>query len=151
LYKGSESARNNLTKDPIFLILKGYIGRCYCSSTQDSMAEHEDGTLASQSLRDENHFQNKLDLTEVDKNSHPSELNVSWESIFELGILAKTSDGMPCGNVICSYKDNIVVIDFGRSRLLNEYLIPISRVKGYDGKYIYLTVPNETNLQLYVY
>lgn len=115
------------------------------------MAEHEDGTLASQPLRDEIRFLNKVNSTEVDRNSHVSELNVSWDSIYELGILAKTSDDMPCGNVICTYKDNIVVIDFGSFRLLNEYIIPISRIKGYDGKYIYLSVPNETNLQPYVY
>jgi hypothetical protein len=115
------------------------------------MDEHEDGTLASQPLRDENHLLNKLGLTEVDRNFHAYELNMSWDSISELRILAKTSDGMPCGNVVCRYKDNIVVIDFGSFRLLNEYLIPISRIKGYDGKYIYLSVPNETNLQPYVY
>lgn len=115
------------------------------------MVEYEDGTLVSQPLRDEKHFQNKAPLDEVDTNSHASELNVRWESISELGILAKTSDGMPCGNVICTYKDNVVVIDFGSFRLLNEYIIPISRIKGYDGKYIYLSVPNVTNLQPYVY
>lgn len=115
------------------------------------MVEYEDGTLVSQPLRDEKHFQNKAPLDEVDRNSHASELNVRWESISELGILAKTSDGMPCGNVICTYKDNVVVIDFGSFRLLNEYIIPISRIKGYDGKYIYLSVPNVTNLQPYVY
>lgn len=119
-------------------------------STQYSMATYEDGTLASQPLRDENHFQNEH-LSEVDRNSHASDLNVHWESISELGILAKTSDGMPCGNVIGTYRDNIVVVDFGSFRLLNEYVIPISRIKGYDGKYIYLSVPNETNLQPYVY
>ncbi|MGA7367598.1 MAG: hypothetical protein WBX01_00580 [Nitrososphaeraceae archaeon] len=114
------------------------------------MGENEDGTWASRP-RDENHFLNKVHLDDVDRNSNASELSVSWESISELGILAKTSDGMPCGNVICTYKDNIVVIDFGSFRLLNEYIIPISRVKGYDGKYIYLSVSNETNLQPYVY
>jgi hypothetical protein len=113
------------------------------------MAEYEDGTLASQPLRDENPFTNKV--TEVDRHSHVSELNVCWDSISELGILAKTSDGMPCGSVICAYRDNIVVIDFGRFRLLNEYIIPFSRIKGYDGKNLYLSVPNETNLQPYVY
>jgi hypothetical protein len=115
------------------------------------MAEYEDGTLASQPLRDGDHFLNKAHLTDANSNSHGSELNVSWESISELGILAKTSDGMPCGNVICTYKDNIVVIDFGSFRLLNEYIIPISRIEGYDGKYIYLSVPNETNLKPYMY
>jgi hypothetical protein len=53
--------------------------------------------------------------------------------------------------VISTYRDNIVVIDFGSFRLLNEYIIPISRIKDYDGKYIYLSVPDETNLQPYVY
>lgn len=115
------------------------------------MAEYEDETLESQPLRDENHFLNKINLPEVERNSHGSELNVSWETISELGILVKTSDGMACGNVICTYKDNIVVIDFGSFRLHNEYIIPISRIKGYDGKYIYLSVPNETNLRPYVY
>lgn len=110
------------------------------------MAKQEDGTLASQPLRDENAF-----LIESAINSNTSELNGRWESISELGILAKTGDGTPCGNVICTYKDNIVVIDFGNFRLLNEYIIPISRIKGYDGKYIYLSVSNETNLQPYVY
>jgi hypothetical protein len=110
------------------------------------MAEHEDGTWASQPLGDENPY-----LTKIATNSNASELNVRWESISELGILAKTGDGMPCGNVICTYKDNIVVIDFGNFRLLNEYIIPISRIKRYDGKYIYLSVPNETNLQPYMY
>lgn len=110
------------------------------------MAEHEDGIWASQPLRDENSYLNKEAI-----NSNASELNVRWETISELGILAKTGDGMSCGNVICTYKDNIVVIDFGNFRLLNEYIIPISRIKGYDGKYIYLSVPNETNLQPYVF
>jgi hypothetical protein len=113
------------------------------------MAENEDGTLASQPLRDENPFQNKTHLTEAGGISRTLELSASWESISELGILAKTSDGMQCGNVICTYKDNIVIIDFGSFRLLNEYIIPISCIKEYDGKYIYLNVPNETNLQPY--
>lgn len=143
--------QNNLTKDSIFLILKGYIARCQCASTKYSMAKHEDGTLASQPLQDEKLFVSKEDITEVDRNSYASHTKVVWESISELGILAMTSDGIPCGNVICKYKDNIVVIDFGRFRLLNEYIIPISRIKGYDGKYIYLSVSNETNLQPYVY
>ena len=115
------------------------------------MAEYEDETLASQPLKDENHILNKTHLTEVERNPHASDLNVRWELISELGILAKTNDGMPCGNVICTYRDNIVVIDFGSFRLLNEYIIPISRIKEYDGKYIYLSVANETNLQPYVY
>jgi hypothetical protein len=115
------------------------------------MAKNEDGTLASHPLRDENHFPDKEDIDEVDRNSYPSDFKVSWDSISELGILAKTGDGMSCGKVICTYKDNIVVIDFGSFRLLNEYIIPISRIKGYDGKYIYLSVPNETNLMPYVY
>jgi hypothetical protein len=140
-----------LTKDSISLILKGYIGRCYCPSTQYSMAEYEDGTFASQPFRDNIHFNNKADSSEVSRNPHSSKLNVRWESISELGILAKTSNGMPCGNVISTYRDNIVVIDFGIFRLLNEYIIPISRIKDYDGKYIYLSVPDETNLQPYVY
>jgi len=118
-------------------------------STQNSMAKNEDGTLASHPLRDENHFPDKED--ELDRNSYPSDFKVSWDSISELGILAKTGDGMSCGKVICTYKDNIVVMDFGSFRLLNEYIIPISRIKGYDGKYIYLSVPNETNLMPYVY
>ena len=115
------------------------------------MAKHEEGTLTSQPLQDEKLFVNKEDITEVDRNSYASHTKVVWESISELGILAMTSDGIPCGNVIFKYKDNIVVIDFGRFRLLNEYIIPISRIKGYDGKYIYLSVSNETNLQPYVY
>jgi hypothetical protein len=115
------------------------------------MAEYEDGTFPSQPFRDKNHFNNKADSSEVSRNPHSSELNVRWESISELGILAKTSNGMPCGNVISTYRDNIVVIDFGSFRLLNEYIIPISRIKDYDGKYIYLSVPDETNLQPYVY
>jgi hypothetical protein len=115
------------------------------------MAENEDGTLASQPLRDKIHFKIKTHLTDSDRTSSALELSASWESISELGILAKTSDGMLCGNVICAYKDSIVIIDFGSSRLLNEYIIPISCIKEYDGKYIYLTVPNETNLQPYAY
>ena len=110
------------------------------------MADHEDGSWVSEPLRDEN-----PSLINSATNSNTSELNVRWESISELGIRAKTGDGTPCGNVICTYRDNIVVIDFGNFRLLNEYIIPISRIKRYDGKYIYLSVPNETNLQPYVY
>jgi hypothetical protein len=115
------------------------------------MAEYEDGIFASQPFRDKNHFSKKADLSEVSRSHHSSELNVRWESISELGILAKTSNGMPCGNVISTYRDNIVVINFGSYRLLNEYIIPISRIKGYDGKYIYLSVLDESNLQPYVY
>jgi len=115
------------------------------------MAKKEEGTLASHTLRDENRFPDKEDIDEVDRNSYPSDFKVSWDSISELGILAKTGDGMSCGKVICTYKDNIVVMDFGSFRLLNEYIIPISRIKEYDGKYIYLSVPNETNLMPYVY
>ena len=115
------------------------------------MAKHEDGTLTSQPLRDEKHSLGKEEITEVDRNSYSPHTKVVWESISELGILAKTSDGIPCGNVICKYKDNIVIIDFGRFRLLNEYIIPISRIKEYDGKYIYLSVSHGTNLQPYVY
>ncbi len=115
------------------------------------MAENEDGTLASQPLQDKNHSQNKTHLTKAGGIPRTSELSASWKSISELGILAKTSDGMQCGNVICTYRDNIVIIEFGRSRLLNEYIIPISCIKEYDGKYIYLNVTNETNLQPYSY
>lgn len=124
---------------------------CEYASTQNSMAKNEDGTLASHPLGDEKFFPDKEDIDEVDRNNYPSDLKVSWDSISELGILAKTGDGMSCGKVICTYKDNIVVIDFGRFRLLNEYIIPISRIKGYDGKYIYLSVPNETKLLPYMY
>jgi hypothetical protein len=115
------------------------------------MAENEDRRLAPQPLQDENHFLNKAHLTEVGGISRTFELDPSWESLSELGILAKTSDGIQCGNVICTYKDNIVIIDFGNFRLRNEYIIPISCIKEYDGKCVYLNVPNETNLQPYSY
>jgi len=115
------------------------------------MAEHEDRTLPSQPLQDEKLYLNKENMSEIERNSCASRLKVSWESISDLGILAKTNDGMPCGNVICTYKDNIVVIDFGRFRLLNEYVIPISRIKEYDGKFFHLSVSNESDLRPYVY
>ena len=46
------------------------------------MAKNEDGTLASHPLRDENHFPDKEDIDEVDRNRHPSDFKVSWDSIY---------------------------------------------------------------------
>ena len=145
------ATQNKLTKDTIFLAFEMYIESRQCQGIQYSMAEYEDRTTASQPLREEYHFRNKEQHIETDRNHIAPDLNVSWDSIAELGLLAKTSDGIPCGNVICKYKDNIVVMDFGSFRLQNEYIIPISRINGYDGKYVYLSVTDETNLEPYSY
>lgn len=115
------------------------------------MDEHEDMTLTSQPLRYKDRNPEDVRSSGISRNFHTCELNLSWDSISELGILAKTSDNMPCGKVISTYKDNIVVMDFGTFGLLNGYMIPISRIKAYDGKYIYLSIPDEANLQPYVY
>jgi hypothetical protein len=99
---------------------------------------------------DENFLINK-EMGKASDELNPCDPKVSWDTICELGIPAKTGDGMSCGNVICTYKDNIIVIHFGKFKLLNEYMIPISRIKRYDGRFIYLSVPDETTLQPYMY
>jgi hypothetical protein len=63
-------------------------------------------------------------------------------TIYDSKVLAKTKEGLPCGNVVDEYDDNIVVIDF-RSSSSQEYLVPKSRVEGYDGKYLYLNIQRE--------
>ena len=115
------------------------------------MDEHEDTTLTPQPLGNKDRNPGDVRSSGIGRNFHTYELNLSWDSISELGILAKTCDNMPCGKVISTYKDNIIVMDFGIFGLLNGYMIPISRIKAYDGKYIYLSIPDEANLQPYVY
>lgn len=110
-----------------------------------------DRSQSSHTTDSNNNIQNRRETSEFGEEASLCDLEVSWDTISELGILVKTGDGTSCGNVISTYKDNIIVIDFGKFRLLNEYIIPISRIKKYDGKYIYLSVPNETTLKLYVY
>jgi hypothetical protein len=66
----------------------------------------------------------------------------NWSTIYDSKVLAKTKEGLPCGNVVDEYDDNIVVIDF-RSSSSQEYLVPKSRVEGYDGKYLYLNIQRE--------
>ena len=71
-----------------------------------------------------------------------SSLVSNWSTIYDSKILAKTKEGILCGNVVDEYDDNIIVIDF-RSSSSQEYLVPKSRVEGYDGKYLYLNIQRE--------
>jgi hypothetical protein len=71
-----------------------------------------------------------------------SSLISNWSTIYDSKVLAKTKEGILCGNVVDEYDDNIVVIDFGGSGS-QEYLVPKSRVEGYDDKYLYLNIQRE--------
>lgn len=63
---------------------------------------------------------------------------VNWNEIAQAKKMAKTSDQTFCGNVIAEYRDNIIVIDFGK---LHGYMIPKTRVEYYDGTDVYLNIP----------
>ncbi|HEY7571681.1 MAG TPA: hypothetical protein VH796_09955 [Nitrososphaeraceae archaeon] len=62
-----------------------------------------------------------------------------WSKIYSSKALAKTMEGMLCGNVVAEYNDNIVLIDFDSSNL-QEYLVPKSIIERFDGTYFYLTI-----------
>ena len=66
----------------------------------------------------------------------------SWSKIYDSKALAKTKEGMLCGNVVAEYNDNIVLIDFATSNL-QEYLVPKSIIERYDGEYLYLAIPHD--------
>lgn len=65
-----------------------------------------------------------------------------WSKIYDSKALAKSKEGMLCGNAVAEYNDKIVLIDFAASNL-QEYLIPKSTIERYDGKYLYLTIPHD--------
>jgi hypothetical protein len=63
-------------------------------------------------------------------------------NIYSSKALAKTMEGMLCGNVVAEYNDNIVLIDFDSSNL-REYLVPKSIIERFDGTYFYLTISHD--------
>jgi|GEM_PF-868067 hypothetical protein len=65
-----------------------------------------------------------------------------WSNIYSSKALAKTMEGMLCGNVVAEYNDNIVLIDFDSSNL-REYLVPKSIIERFDGTYFYLTISHD--------
>jgi hypothetical protein len=79
---------------------------------------------------------------EVSDSQVRSRLVSNWSTIYDSKVLAKTKEGIPCGNVVDEYDDNIVLIDF-RGSSSQEYLVPKSSVEGYDGKYLYLNIHHE--------
>jgi hypothetical protein len=85
--------------------------------------------------------------TNRDQNQSNTILIDNWSTIYDSKVLAKTKEGIPCGNVVAEYNDNIVLINFGASNS-QEYLIPKSRIERYDGKCLYLTIAHEV-LMLY--
>jgi hypothetical protein len=76
-------------------------------------------------------------------------LNIDWAALCDSRVVAKTKDGIICGNVVDDYNDGLVLINFGLSSW-HEYLIPKSKVQGYDGKLLHLNIGHEV-LTTYVY
>ena len=70
---------------------------------------------------------------------HSAILVDRWSEIYNSKALAKTNEGILCGNVVDEYNDNIVLIDFAASNL-QEYLVPKSIIERYDGEYLYLAI-----------
>lgn len=86
---------------------------------------------------------NKSNNAEANNVNHDNTISDdNWSSIYDSKVLAKTNEGMLCGNVVAEYNDNIVLIDFDSSNL-QEYLVPKSTIERYDGKYLYLTIPRD--------
>jgi hypothetical protein len=96
--------------------------------------------LSSMGETTTNNKSNNAGANNVNQNNTFSDDN--WSSIYDSKVLAKTNEGMLCGNVVAEYNDNIVLIDFDSSNL-QEYLVPKSTIERYDGKYLYLTIPRD--------
>ncbi|MFZ0326790.1 MAG: hypothetical protein WBP64_07035 [Nitrososphaeraceae archaeon] len=96
--------------------------------------------LSSMGETTTNNKSNNAEAYNVNQDNAISDDN--WSSIYDSKVLAKTKEGMLCGNVVAEYNDNIVLIDFAASNL-QEYLVPKSTIERYDGKYLYLTIPHD--------
>ncbi len=72
-----------------------------------------------------------------------------WSLIINSRREASTSDQALCGRVVAEFKDAIVVLNFGRYQT-NKFLVPKSKVDGFDGTLVHLKIP-QMNLISFCY